>query len=1147
MPHLAYTGALATKLILASRLRRPLAIAAGLLAVALALPVHHGYADTLAWNPGGSTTGGTDGSGAWSTGSAGPTNWYDSTTTTTEPVSWIAGSNAVIGSGGAPGVITLGSSISAASLSFNAINSSGTPNQYTIAGNGSDALTLSGSSVVMNANATISAPVNFSGGLILSGTGTLTVGGTNTFGTSSVQIGTGSTAAIPTLSATTAGSLISGTGSIILDGGILVYSGGGSISNVIQMSDNGTTPNTSTIGAGGTTFTINGAISNTSALGDTVVLQGGTMNLTSTLTPTTFTHGTLQIASGAYVLFGYNGQNNLPAATASISLAGQLIQAGSNDGPNSFNSGGDVISSNILLQGYNATVDTGANPLTVSGILSGSQLLVNSNGSTGSLTLANASNTFSGGTVIYGGTLNISASGDLGTGGLTFQGGTLLTSAAVNDNRSIYLNAGGGTFNTNGFNDTFSGTFQGSGMLTKAGAGVLTLVGNNTYSGGTTISGGVISVASDANLGSPAGAVTLDGGTLNYTGATGTIANPLTVSGPAPSLLTNSGSGTLTLMGPIANHLGGTLALSGGTFNLNEVGSGGGTFEVGDGPSTVIVSTPDAFGTGAVIVNAGSTLETLDASVNSGTPIAIQAGTYTQQPGSTLILRATSPATCDSIALGSGPASLDGELSLMFSGFSPLTGERYLVVGTSGRIGGTFSSVVLTGAPSTSRGLAVFVAGTGEEIYIESQYFLLSGLTPNQAAVAAYFNNNATAPGTAVALVNALNGLSILPQGQQGAYLNLLTPQDYARLPDQAFQNSTFMQQAVFGQVQNAFEGGGFNTSGLTVLKTTNTDPFSVAMHTAMDSAEQQARNSVADMDAVLSGTSPQIRQREGIGRRLSGFVLGTITLDQRPQNAGLPGEHFTTGGVLSGIDYRLTRNLMVGALFNWNYTGGTVDNVGSRQQANSYTPGLFAGYSQRGFYADGLISNTYNSYKLNRNLVLPGSTSVATGEPQANQYDAAALGGYYLKVARGLQLGPAIGAAYTQMTIGSFKETGSLFDLSVSKQHAESLRSLVGLQGRYHFRLGTNPLPVSITFNAFWQHEFLNSSRTMSASFTELGNGSFLYNTPGPSSRNSALLGIGVGGYLWKNVSLFVNYESQIGTNNQLAQTVMAGVGVSF
>ena len=315
-----------------------------------------------------------------------------------------------------------------------------------------------------------------------------------------------------------------------------------------------------------------------------------------------------------------------------------------------------------------------------------------------------------------------------------------------------------------------------------------------------------------------------------------------------------------------------------------------------------------------------------------------------------------------------------------------------------------------------------------------------------------------------------------------------------------------------------------------------------------MKSAQQQAKNSVAYLDPSTVGypqgyVPPPAKATYHSG--WSGFVLGTITIDEQANN-GSYSQRDTTGGVLGGLDYRLNRNLIIGAFFNWGYTGGTVDNFNSAQQNNSYTPGLFAGYQKHNFYLDALVSYTYNTYKLDRNIDIPGSASVATAEPHSNQYDAGILGGYNLINTHGLKIGPAAGVGFTQMNISASNETGSPFDLSVSKQHADSLRTLLGAQGQYAFTLPHMTLPVNLNFDAFWQHECLDSARGITSSFSQISGGQFMYGTPGPT-RNSALLGLGASGYLAKGVSLFVNYQTQIGSKSQFAQTVMAGVAVKF
>ena len=136
---------------------------------------------------------------------------------------------------------------------------------------------------------------------------------------------------------------------------------------------------------------------------------------------------------------------------------------------------------------------------------------------TGTLTLSGA-NTYSGGTTINGGTLAVSADNNLGdgAGALAFGGGTLQFLSDFTTNRAVALNAAGGTFDTNGNSATVAGTIGGTGGLTKIGAGTLTLTGNNSYSGGTTINGGTLAVAADNNLGAAASGLAFGGAALQF-------------------------------------------------------------------------------------------------------------------------------------------------------------------------------------------------------------------------------------------------------------------------------------------------------------------------------------------------------------------------------------------------------------------------------------------------------------------------------------------------------------------------------------------------------------------------------------------------------------------------------------------------------
>jgi autotransporter-associated beta strand protein len=95
------------------------------------------------------------------------------------------------------------------------------------------------------------------------------------------------------------------------------------------------------------------------------------------------------------------------------------------------------------------------------------------------------------------------------------------------------------TVGGNGADTTYSGNLQGDGSsLTKTGVGTLTLTGDNTYDGGTMITGGILVAGHDHALGT--GLVNIDDGTLRI--APGfTISNSLSISGAGSTL---GGSGT---------------------------------------------------------------------------------------------------------------------------------------------------------------------------------------------------------------------------------------------------------------------------------------------------------------------------------------------------------------------------------------------------------------------------------------------------------------------------------------------------------------------------------------------------------------------------------------------------------------------------
>ena len=144
---------------------------------------------------------------------------------------------------------------------------------------------------------------------------------------------------------------------------------------------------------------------------------------------------------------------------------------------------------------------------------------------------------------------------------------------------------------TKNFTLTGSAGIAGTAYLTKNGAGALVLNTTNSYSGGSTLSGGVVTLGNGSALGS--GHVRLTAGILDINGAT--VTNTISLEG---GTLTDNGtlSGVLSGSGALDKSTGATLTLSGANTY-----SGGTTFSAG----TLIMGNANALGTGAVAFNSG--------------------------------------------------------------------------------------------------------------------------------------------------------------------------------------------------------------------------------------------------------------------------------------------------------------------------------------------------------------------------------------------------------------------------------------------------------------------------------------------------------------------------------------------------------------
>ncbi|EDF6818002.1 autotransporter outer membrane beta-barrel domain-containing protein, partial [Salmonella enterica subsp. enterica serovar Derby] len=555
----------------------------------------------------------------------------------------------------------------------------------------------------LNTGGTFDNAISGSGQVVKSGDKMLTLSGTNSYSGGTLISG-------GTLVATNVDALGSGD---VTDDATLELNTGGTFDNAISGSGQ-------VVKSGDDTLTLSG--SNTYTGG--TIISGGTL-----VASNVEALGTGDVTNDAVLELNTGGDFD-----NAISGSGQVVKSGDEtltlSGSNTYTggtliSGGTLVASNVEALGSGDVTNDAVLELNTGGdftnAISGSGQVVKSGDET--LTLSGA-NSYTGGTLISGGTLIASNVEALGTGDVTdnavlelntggdfdnaisgsgqveksgdetltlsgansYTGGTLISSGTlvandvnalgtgdVTDNAVLELNTGG----------TFDNAISGSGQVVKSGDETLTLSGSNTYTGGTTINDGTLIATSVDALGS--GDVT-DNAVLELNTG-GDFDNAISGSGQ----VVKSGDETLTLSGT-NSYTDGTL-ISGGTLvatNLEALGTGdvtnnatlelntGGTFDNAiSGSGQVVKSGDDA------LTLSGSNTYTGGTTISGGTLIAtsvdaLGSGDVTDNA----VLELNTGGTFDNAISGSGQVVKSGDKTLTLSGSNTYTGGTTISGGT---------------------------------------------------------------------------------------------------------------------------------------------------------------------------------------------------------------------------------------------------------------------------------------------------------------------------------------------------------------------------------------------------------------------------------------------------------------------------------
>jgi len=270
-------------------------------------------------------------------------------------------------------------------------------------------------------------------------------------------------------------------------------------------------------------------------------------------------------------------------------------------------------------------------------------------------------------------------------------------------------------------------------------------------------------------------------------------------------------------------------------------------------------------------------------------------------------------------------------------------------------------------------------------------------------------------------------------------------------------------------------------------------------------------------------------------------YMQGNGGISDRQANVASNGFNLDSVGGTIGVEYRISPNAFIGTAFDYSNPKANLFNNAGSTNANSYQLGLYGGWTNARFFAQGLATIGTQRYS----NVRPGVVDNIFSNPDGMSFVVAGKTGYLFDAGK-VQVGPIGGLLYARARVNGYTEAGDpVLTLNVGPQTAEVLTGSVGFQVRAPFLV--NGRTINPYLNLTAEDDFIGNGRLIQFGATSAPLIVNNWSVPNTSSQVYGRVAAGVVAPVWNNVAITANASRTIARQGGDDFFATGGLKISF